>query len=69
MNIFPCLHSLPVSILIKILKSESEAVMDWFKKNMMVVNPDKFQAIVLDKPKRDHTNERITFDNQQTKVM
>ena len=43
--------------------------MDWFKKNMMVVNPDKFQAIVLDKPKRDHTNERITFDNQQTKVM
>ena len=43
--------------------------MDWFKENTMVVNPDKFQAIMLDKPKRDHTNERITFDNQQMKVM
>ena len=43
--------------------------MDWFKKNTMVVNPNKFQAIMLDKPKRDHTNERITFDNQQMKVM
>ena len=43
--------------------------MDWFKKNTMVVNPDKFQAIMLEKQKRDHTNERITFDNQQMKVM
>ena len=35
----------------------------------MVVNPDKFQAIVLGKQKRDHTDECITVDNQQIKVV
>ena len=35
----------------------------------MVVNPDKFQAIILDKQKSYHINERITVDNQQTKIM
>ena len=33
----------PVSRLIKILESESEVVIDWFKKNKMVVNPDNFR--------------------------
>ena len=36
---------------VKILESESEVVIDWFKKNRMVVNPDKFQAIVSDNRK------------------
>ena len=54
-----------VSILIKILEPKSEVVIDWFKKNKMVVNSDKFQVITLDKRKKDHTNERITVDNQQ----
>ena len=30
------------------LESESEVIIDWFEKNKMVVNPDKFQAIILD---------------------
>ena len=34
----------------------------------MVVNPDKLQAIILDKRKSDQTNERITVDNQKIKV-
>ena len=46
-----------------------EILIDLFKKNKMVVNPDKFQAIILDKWKRDHTNEHITVDNQQIKVV
>ena len=53
-----------VSELIKILESESEFVIDWLKINKMVVNPDKFQAIILGKRKRDHT-----VDNQQIKVV
>ena len=36
---------------VKILESESEVVIDWFKKNRMVVNQDKFQAIVSDNRK------------------
>ena len=58
-----------VSRLIKILESESEVVIDWFKKNKMVVNRDTFQAIILDKRKRDHTDKRITVNNQQIKVV
>ena len=52
-----------VSGLIKILESESEVAIDWFKKNKMVVNPDKFQAIILVKRKSHHANERIVVDN------
>ena len=58
-----------VSRLIKILESKSEVFMDWFKKKKMVVNQDKFQAIALDKRKRDHVDERITVDNRQIKVV
>ena len=58
-----------VSTLIKILGSESEIAIDWFKENKMVVNPHKFQAIILDKRKREHTDERITVQNQQIKVV
>ena len=35
----------------------------------MVANPDKFQAITLDKRQSDHTKERITADNQQIKTV
>ena len=34
----------------------------------MVTNPDKFQAIVLDKRKSDHTSKHIIVNNQQIKV-
>ena len=55
--------------LIYILQSGSEIVIDWFKNNKMIVNPDKFQAILLEKRKRDHTNQRIVVDNQIIKVV
>ena len=29
----------------------------------MIVNPEKFQAIILDKQKYDYSNETIKFDN------
>ena len=35
----------------------------------MAVNPDKFQVILLDKSKSDHTNLRIVVDNQNKKVI
>ena len=54
-----------VSKLIKVLQSESEVITDWFKKNHMIVNPDKFQVIIIDKKKGDHTNENVVIDNKQ----
>ena len=55
--------------LIDILQSGSEIVIDWFKSNKMIVNPVKFQAILLDKRKSDHTNQCIVADNQNMKVL
>ena len=52
-----------------VLQSGSEIVIDWFKNNKMIVNPDKFQAILLDKRKSGHTNQRIVVDNQYIKVV
>ena len=58
-----------VSKLINILQSESELITDWFKKNQMMVNPDKFQVIIIDKKKGDHTNENEIIDNKQIKTV
>ena len=57
------------SELIAMLEPESEVALDWSKKYKMVVNSDKFQAVILDKRKSDHTNERMTVYNQQIKVV
>ena len=37
------------SQLIKDLQSEANKVTDWFKMNNMIVNPEKFQAIIIAK--------------------
>ena len=52
-----------VSKLINILQSESDVITDWFKKKQMIVNPDKFQVIIIDKKKSDHANENVVIDN------
>ena len=51
------------------MQSESEVITDWFKKNQMIVNPDKFQVIIIDKKKGDHTNENVVIDNKQIKTV
>ena len=55
--------------LIDILQSGSEIVSDWFKNNKVIANPDKLQAIFLNKRRGDHTNQRIVVDNQNLKVV
>ena len=58
-----------VSKLINILQSESEVINDWLKENQMMVNPDKFHVIIIDKKKGDHTNENVVVDNKQIKTV
>ena len=43
--------------LISVLESESNIAIDWFKTNKMIVNPGKFQSIIIDKKKQDHKKE------------
>ena len=56
-----------ISDLVNKLESDSNFAIEWFKMNKMMVNPDKFQAIVLNKKCSDLTNTNIQADNQVIK--
>ena len=40
--------------MIKILEKESKFAIDWFKMNEMIVNPDKFQAMILSSENKEN---------------
>ena len=46
-----------VGSLISVLEYESNIAFDWFKINKMIVSQGKFQSIIIDKKKQDHTKE------------
>ena len=50
------------------LESECEVVLNWFNENKVIVNPGKFQAIIIDKRKQDHTNEIFKIGSKEIKV-
>ena len=47
--------------LIRSLESECEVVLNWFNENKIIVNPGKFQDIIDDNRKQDHTSEIFKF--------
>ena len=52
------------------MESESDCDINSFRDNGMTVNPDKFQAILLDKKNSGlYLNENITIDNEIIKVV
>ena len=46
-----------VGTLMSILESDSKIAIAWFETNKMIVNPSKFQSIIIDKKKQDHTKD------------
>ena len=54
--------------LIHLLESKCSVAIKWFKNNKMIVNPGKFQAIILDKKKNNHTQEIIKIGKNDVKV-
>ena len=38
--------------LLKVLEKESKSAIDWFKMNGMTLNPDKFQAMIMNCDKK-----------------
>ena len=46
---------------------ENNIAIYWFTKNEMIINPDKFQTIIIDKKKSNLTNIPLTIDNQTIK--
>ena len=51
-------NSAEMKTLLDILEKESEAAIKWFKQNEVIVNPGKFQEMVLGRQKK---NEKINF--------
>ena len=49
--------------LIKSLTSESDEPVQWFKENMVIVNPDKFQVIVIDRKKQQNNPTSIEISD------
>ena len=50
--------------LISVLESQSNIAIDWFQTNKMIVNPGKFQSIIIDKKKQDHTKEAFEIGDK-----
>ena len=53
--------------LVTILQSECETAINWLHNNKMIVNPDKFQVILLDKGRPDNTNIEVEIGNEKTR--
>ena len=54
--------------LIALLETESNTAIEWFQNNKMMVNPGKFQAIIIDKKKKCHTNETLKIGDKIIKA-
>ena len=55
-----------MSNLIQTLEKESETAVDWFNQNKMIVNPEKFQAMLLEK-RNENTNHVLRSITRQIK--
>ena len=61
-NIISCTEE-SLEELIKSLTAESEKAVQWFKENIMIVNPDKFQAIIIDRKNRQNNPTSIKVND------
>ena len=57
-----------IQSLITLLENESNTATEWFQNNKMMVNPGKFQAIIIDKKKKCHTNETLKIGDKIIKA-
>ena len=58
-------NSAEMETLLDILEKESETARKWFKQNQMIVNPDKFQAMVLGRHKQ---KEKINLNIDEAEI-
>ena len=50
---------------VTILQSEYETAINWLHNNKIILNPDKFQIILLDKGRSDYTNIEVEIGNEK----
>ena len=52
-----------LNLLLRTLEKESESAVDWFRNNNMIANPDKFQAIIMNKRRESHITHKLKIYN------
>ena len=55
--------------LAKIFESDNNCAINWPDENKMIVNPDKFQAIMWDNPKSDVIGRNMIISNQNIQAV
>ena len=55
-----------IETLFETLKNESDSAVNWFRNNNMIVNPDKFQLMLLQKSTKKVIQEKLQIDNNET---
>ena len=63
-----CSFAKMFSGLITILQSDCERAINWLHNNKMIVNPDKFQVILLEKGRSDNTNIEVEIRNEKIRL-
>ena len=58
-----------VSDLIETLQKATKSAIDWFKYNNMIVNPEKFQALLISKSKRENLPRALSLENKTVNVL
>ena len=54
--------------LLLLLKHESEVAVKWFSENQMIVNPDKFQAMILQNSRNSKNHEPVKLEIESVKI-
>ena len=54
-----------LSQLIKDLQGEANKATDWFEMDNMIVNPEKFRAIIIDKKGQNNNPTEINIDGKK----
>ena len=54
--------------LLRTLEKESESAIDWFRNNIMIANPDKFQAIIMNKRRENQIKHKLKIYNNEIKT-
>ena len=55
--------------LFKKLEHECEVALTWFRNNKIMVNPNKFQVILLNKSKSTHVKAKINIVDEETECL
>ena len=60
-------ESRDIDTLLKLLEEESKTAINWFKENEMIVNPNKFQAMVVGRGKEIQNEYTLNINDEKIK--